>query len=144
MKTGIIGLGLIGGSIARAIRRVYPDSKIVAYNRTPEVLNEAVRKGVIDESAWDITAAFGDCDYIFLCVPVVTMRTFLKKLKPVIGFSTILTDVGSTKGNIHECVSELGLSSSFIGGSGAIRWPDRKKPVMRTVRTGSWKMHGTS
>ena len=93
MKTGIIGLGLIGGSIARAIRRVYPDSKIVAYNRTPEVLNEAVRKGVIDESAWDITAAFGDCDYIFLCVPV---------------------------------------------------GPDRKKPVMRTVRTGSWKMHGTS
>lgn len=116
MKTGIIGLGLIGGSIAKSIRRVYPDSRIIAYNRTQEVLNEAMRKGVIDEAAWDITAAFGDCDYIFLCVPVITMRSFLKKLKGVIGFNTIITDVGSTKSGIHECVKELGLSRTYIGG----------------------------
>ncbi|MDO5701746.1 MAG: prephenate dehydrogenase/arogenate dehydrogenase family protein [Lachnospiraceae bacterium] len=116
MKTGIIGLGLMGGSIARSIRRVYPDSRIIAYNRTQEVLNEAMRKGIIDEAAWDITAAFGDCDYIFLCVPVITMRSFLKKLKGVIGFNTIITDVGSTKKGIHECVKELGLSRTYIGG----------------------------
>ncbi len=116
MKIGIIGMGLIGGSLAKAIRRAHPDITLLAYNRSPDVLNEAMRKGVIDEAAWDITAAFGDCEYIFLCVPVVTMRSLLKKLKPLIGFNTLLTDVGSTKGNIHECVAELGLTASFIGG----------------------------
>ena len=78
MQIGFIGLGLIGGSIAKAVRRVHPDAKLIAYNRTQEVLNQAIRDGVIDEAAWDITAAFGSCDYIFLCVPVVTMRSFLK------------------------------------------------------------------
>ena len=101
MKIGFIGLGLIGGSIAKAIRRVDPEAVIVAYNRTADVLTTALREGVIDEAAWDITATFGDCDYIFLCTPVVTMKSFLKKLKGVMGFHTILTDVGSTKGDIH-------------------------------------------
>ena len=116
MQIGFIGLGLIGGSIAKAVRRVHPDAKLIAYNRTQEVLNQAIRDGVIDEAAWDITAAFGSCDYIFLCVPVVTMRSFLKQLKGIIGPDTILTDVGSTKGDIHRAVSELGLDACFIGG----------------------------
>ena len=116
MQIGFIGLGLIGGSIAKAVRRVHPDAKLIAYNRTQEVLNQAIRDGVIDEAAWDITAAFGSCDYIFLCVPVVTMRSFLKQLKGIIGPDTILTDVGSTKGDIHKAVSELGLDACFIGG----------------------------
>ena len=116
MKIGFIGLGLIGGSIAKAIRRIHPDAEIIAYNRTQEVLNQAIRAGVIDEAVWDITASFGDCDYIFLCVPVVTMKKYLKELKPFIGFNTILTDVGSTKSDIHETANALGLSANFIGG----------------------------
>ncbi len=116
MKIGFIGLGLIGGSIAKTIRRVHPSARILAYNRTQEVLNQATREGVIDEAAWDITPAFSDCDYIFLCVPVVTMKKYLRDLKAVIGPGTILTDVGSTKGDIHETVEQLSLTSSFIGG----------------------------
>ena len=116
MKVGFIGLGLIGGSIARTIRRVHPDVTMIAYNRTPEVLSQALRDGVIDEAAWDITATFGDCDYIFLCVPVVTMRSYLKKLKGIIGFNTIITDVGSTKGFIHNEIEKLQLTANFIGG----------------------------
>ena len=116
MKIGFTGLGLIGGSIAKTIRRVHPDATILAYNRTQEVLNQAQREGIVDEAAWDITNAFGDCDYIFLCVPVVTMKKYLKELKPFLGFNTILTDVGSTKGDIHAAVTEMGLSDCFIGG----------------------------
>ena len=116
MKIGFIGLGLIGGSIAKAIRRVHPDITLIAYNRTPEVLSRAVREGVIDEAAWDITATFGDCDYIFLCVPVITMRSCLKQLKGIIGFNTILTDVGSTKGFIYREIEALQLTGNFIGG----------------------------
>lgn len=116
MKIGFIGLGLIGGSIAKAIRRVHKDAQMIAYNRTQEVLNQAIREGIIDEAAWDITASFGDCDYIFLCVPVVTMKKYMKELKPFIGFNTILTDVGSTKEDIQKAAEEFSLGANFIGG----------------------------
>ena len=116
MKIGFIGLGLIGGSIARAVRRVYPEARIIAYNRNQTVLVRAEQEGIVDESCWEITASFSDCDYIFLCTPVVSMLPFLKELKGLVGPETILTDVGSTKGEIHRAVKENGLEDRFIGG----------------------------
>ena len=116
MVVGFVGLGLIGGSIAKTVRRVHPDARIVAYNRNNAVLSQAVRDGVVDEACWEISGAFSRCDYIFLCVPVVTMKEFLGELKPLIKEDAILTDVGSTKSDIHEEVEALGLSEHFIGG----------------------------
>ena len=116
MVIGYIGLGLIGGSIAKTMRRVHPEYTQIAYNRTNAVVGEAIRDGVIDEGCFDISAAFSKCDYIFLCVPVMTMREYLKELAPIIKEGAIITDVGSTKGDIHEMVHELGLDAHFIGG----------------------------
>ncbi len=116
MKIGFVGLGLIGGSIAKAVRRVYPEARIIAYNRNQTVLVRAEQEGIVDESCWEITSAFADCDYIFLCIPVISTLPFLKELKNVIGQETILTDVGSTKKEIHEAVRNLGLENQFIGG----------------------------
>ncbi len=113
---GIIGLGLIGGGLARTIKRVYPDIRIIAYNRTNEVLNEALYEGIIDEPSWDITEVFSECDYIFLCVPVLSVREYLELLKPHLSEGTILSDVGSTKSEIHAMVKELELERFFIGG----------------------------
>ena len=48
MKTGFIGLGLIGGSIARAVRHFYPDTEIIAYSRTRASVEQAVADGVVD------------------------------------------------------------------------------------------------
>ena len=48
MKTGFIGLGLIGGSIARAVRHFYPDAEIIAYSRTRASVEQAVADGVVD------------------------------------------------------------------------------------------------
>ncbi|WP_274940735.1 prephenate dehydrogenase [Chordicoccus furentiruminis] len=116
MDIGFIGLGLIGGSIAKTIRRVHPDARIIAYNRTASVLNDAVRDGTVDEACWEISGAFSSCDYVFLCTPVVTMLRQLKALKPYLRFGAIVTDVGSTKQGIHQAVHELGMDGCFIGG----------------------------
>lgn len=116
MVAGFIGLGLIGGSIAKTIRKHQPNTRIIAYNRTRSVLDEALKDGVINTAVDSINDTFRSCDYIFLCVPVVTMLDYLKQLKPFLGPNTILTDVGSTKTEIHEAVRELGLDGCFIGG----------------------------
>ena len=67
MKTiGIVGLGLIGGSIARAIRRVHPEYYILATNRSQEPLDAAKRAGIIDTVCEEDDPRFSTCDYIFL------------------------------------------------------------------------------
>ncbi len=113
---GFLSLGLIGGSIALAIKQIQPDAKIIAYARRQETLDEALTAGAIDEGTTDIDARFGDCDFIFLCAPVSVNNLFLERLKPVISEKTMITDVGSVKGTIHETVEKLGLSAHFIGG----------------------------
>ncbi|MBR3278115.1 MAG: prephenate dehydrogenase/arogenate dehydrogenase family protein, partial [Lachnospiraceae bacterium] len=55
---GFVGLGLIGGSVAKSIKRVHPEITIVGYNRNQEVLKEAVRDGVIDITSDDSLEAF--------------------------------------------------------------------------------------
>ncbi len=116
MKIGFIGLGLIGGSIARAVRHFYPESEILASSRTRATLEQAVRDGVINRIPDDIDEDFGSCDYIFLCAPVSSNAEYLKKLKPVIAPSCIITDVGSTKSDIHARVAKLDMEANFIGG----------------------------
>ena len=113
---GFVGLGLIGGSVAKSIKRVHPEITIVGYNRNQEVLKEAVRDGVIDITSDDSLEAFRECDLIFLCVPVVTALDFMDRLRHIKKESAILTDVGSVKTGIHKYVEEEGLTDCFIGG----------------------------
>lgn len=113
---GFIGLGLIGGSIAKAIRKFYPEYRIYAYTHTPETLQKAAAADVVHICCDQVDDRFGDCDYIFLCAPVRTNISYLKTLKGIIKPTCILTDVGSVKGDIHRAVNELGMGANFIGG----------------------------
>ncbi len=67
---GFVGLGLIGGSIARAIRKYIPGARILAYTPHPETVQEAVSDGVVDEYVPLVGEGFSVCDVIFLCAPV--------------------------------------------------------------------------
>ena len=67
---GFIGLGLIGGSIAKALRRVHPEYRLIAYNRSRSSLVEAMSDGTINQATDVIDASFAECDFIFLCMPV--------------------------------------------------------------------------
>ena len=113
---GFIGLGLIGGSIAKAIRQYYPDYQILAFDQNRETLALALQDGTIDVSCTAIDEQFSRCSYIFLCAPISYNNTYLVQLKDLISPDCILTDVGSVKTAIHDEIIRLGLESNFIGG----------------------------
>ena len=116
MTYGFIGLGLIGASIAKALRRVHPNCTIVAFNRSENARTMAYNDGVANIVTGQIDSSFSDCDYIFLCTPVEYNCQYLESLKDIIKPSCIITDVGSVKANIHETVIKLGMEANFIGG----------------------------
>ncbi len=116
LNIGFIGLGIIGGSLAKAIREFHPDSYILAYNRSLPPLAAAKKEGVIDEICEEVNHRFRCCDYIFLCAPVSTNIQYMKLLKEYISPDCILSDVGSVKGMIHQQATELSLTNCFIGG----------------------------
>ncbi|MCM1112438.1 MAG: prephenate dehydrogenase [Muribaculum sp.] len=113
---GFIGLGLIGGSIARAIREKLPDSTIIAYDINDAALQAARSDGVADVALSGIDERFSSCDYLFLCAPVQKNTETLAAVKDILPQDCLITDVGSVKTGIHETVRAMGLESRFIGG----------------------------
>lgn len=115
---GFIGLGLIGGSLAKALRETEHDCRIIAYSRKPQLskdLQGALDAKVADEIVYSLDA-FGACDFIFLCAPVDSNISYLPALKAVLSSDTVLTDVGSVKSGIHEAIKKVGLTQNFVGG----------------------------
>lgn len=80
------------------------------------MLEPAKKDGVVDNIVPTVNESFNNCDYIFLCTPVITITQYLKQLKPFIKKSCIITDVGSVKGAIHKAVTQLDMEDNFIGG----------------------------
>ena len=115
-KVGFIGLGLIGGSIAKKMKADHPDIHIYATAHHEGTVKEAYREGLIDNDTLLPLTAFHDCDIIFLCAPVQRNLDYLSELKDIIQKDCYITDVGSTKTEIHEEVIRLGLEANFIGG----------------------------
>ena len=111
---GFIGLGLIDGSIARALKKYYPDVQILAHTRSRHTTEYALEHGIIDEICDTVDERYHKCDYIFLCAPVECNASYLGLLKPYLKKGCILTDVGSTKTNIHKKVEELGLEEKIM------------------------------
>lgn len=116
---GFIGFGLIGGSIARALKKINSNYYLLAYdyhkNNPSTDLQAALSDGVLNSVIYSLEG-LSDCDLLFLCAPVISNIEYLSKLKPILKTSCIISDVGSVKGNIHAAVEELGLAAQFIGG----------------------------
>ena len=82
MKTiGFIGLGLIGGSIARTIRKFHPDYRLLAFDKDRDALAEAVSLNVIDGICDIEDERLYNCDYLFLCAPVEFNVEYMEKIK---------------------------------------------------------------
>ena len=113
---GFIGLGLIGGSIARGIKRTYPDARIMAYMRTRAKLDQAKADGIVDVILDGIGEPLQECDIIFLCTPVEYNAEYLSKIRPFVKPGALITDVGSTKEDIHRAVTALDMEDIFVGG----------------------------
>ncbi len=125
---GFVGLGLIGGSIARAMRRSHPGCDLLACDLNQDALSAAVSDGVINEAFPEIGPDFSRCDYIFLCAPVSENDKNLLLIQKYISPACILTDAGSVKTNIHQHIQKAGLENQFIGGH----------PMAGSERTGYW------
>lgn len=116
-KIGFIGLGHIGGSVAKTIHRIYPDIPLIAYDTCAKTLAAALEEGVITEACDGVTDAFADCEYIYLCAPVLNNDEYVKKLSGLLHANMLLTDVGSVKNRIHENIQLYPeLEKHFIGG----------------------------
>lgn len=116
LTIGFIGLGLIGGSIARGIKRSRRDVRIMAYMRSRDKLEQAKRDGVVDVILDGIGEEISWCDLVFLCTPVEYNASYLEQIRPLLKPGALVTDVGSTKTDIHETVKRLGMEEVFVGG----------------------------
>lgn len=114
-RVAIIGLGLIGGSIALGLRR--QKIEVVAFDQDKESLFEGLRLGVIDHSADSIAEAVMGADLAIIAVPVLAMTGVLEEIKAS-GYTGLLTDVGSVKQPIlEEFVAVYGeVPNQFVPG----------------------------
>lgn len=115
-KVGFVGFGLIGGSIAKSIKKYALVNHIVAFDQNLHALELAKDEKVIDQIASSLEKDFTDCDLIFLCCPVQINIKMAKTLSKYIKPTCVLTDVGSTKGDIHSALEAAGIRSRFVGG----------------------------
>ncbi len=124
----IVGVGLIGGSLARALKTAGAVGEVVGYGRDPQALQLARDLGVIDRGETDPQAALRDAEVVVLAVPVGAMETVLRDLAPYLTPEMIVTDVGSTKGSVVAAAERVfgTVPSRFIPGH----------PIAGTERSG--------
>lgn len=111
-----IGLGLIGGSVAKALKLHNDNIMIKVYDTDSKSLELAFRERTADTVYSFINEEFCQCDYLFLCAPVSINLQILEMIAPMLSPNCIVTDVGSVKNPIHKKIHELHLQSKFIGG----------------------------
>ncbi|HPE59765.1 MAG TPA: prephenate dehydrogenase/arogenate dehydrogenase family protein [Thiolinea sp.] len=103
----IFGVGLIGGSLALALRKAGYCGEVVGCSRHADHLQRAVDLGVIDRYELDPVLAVRDADMVLLAVPMGAMRRVLEQIRPGLPAGAILTDAGSTKASIVQAVHDV-------------------------------------
>ena len=105
-RVAIIGLGLIGGSLAAAIRARGLATTIVAGARSERTLERGKLLGLIDDGSTDFAEAVKGADLVFLSVPVSSMADTMAKMAPGLGNTVIITDGGSVKGKVIDAAQQ--------------------------------------
>jgi arogenate dehydrogenase (NADP+) len=111
MNIGIIGLGLIGGSLALDLRHQHT---IFGVSRRPETCEQAIARKVVDYASPNL-ALLAKADVIFLCTPLGAIESTVTQLLPHLSPQTILTDVGSVKGAVVRAIAPLW--QNFVAGT---------------------------
>ncbi|HZK34493.1 MAG TPA: prephenate dehydrogenase/arogenate dehydrogenase family protein, partial [Bacillota bacterium] len=113
----IAGLGLIGGSLAKAFRRTNPDFFIAAVDTNKDDLDAAVAEGIIDHSSTAFDHVTVKSQVVFLCTPLKTLPALLESLAGLVAEGTIITDTASVKAPIMRAAKDLLPEGvHFIGG----------------------------
>lgn len=117
-KLCIIGVGLIGGSVARALRECNCVDSIVGAGRNEANLQRAEQLGVIDAYNTDLALAVEDAEVVLVAVPLGAMREVFTQIKSHLPSDALLTDVGSAKQSVIDTVKEIygELPANFVPG----------------------------
>ncbi|MFB3090172.1 MAG: prephenate dehydrogenase, partial [Gammaproteobacteria bacterium] len=117
-RLAIIGVGLIGGSLARALKKVNAVKTVVGYGRNEDNLKKAVQLGVIDTYSLNIKEVVNDADIVVLATPLSTADSLFAAMSDSLKQTVVVTDVGSAKGKIVESArGNLGrLFTRFVPG----------------------------
>ena len=114
---GIVGVGLIGGSLGLAAKKRGLVGKVLGIGRSPEKLEHAKQLAAIDEYTTDLVEGAQRADCLILCVPVLTIVPLLSQMVPHLKPGCIVTDVGSTKTKIvKEAEGVIAGRNPFVGG----------------------------
>ena len=106
-KITIVGVGLIGGSLARALKEKNLAKTVFGYGRDRSRLDNAKKSNIIDDYSTQIEEAINHADIIVIATPVGTFRNIFNEVKPLIANDVIISDVGSTKTNIVDIAKEI-------------------------------------
>lgn len=112
----IVGVGLLGGSAALAIKACDPSVKVAGVGRRASSLEAAMEIGAIDSAHLDATEIVGKTDLVILATPVGAFEDHLRRIKPHLQKHTLVTDVGSTKAEVVRMATKvLGADGPFVG-----------------------------
>ncbi len=111
MKIGIVGLGLIGGSLAIDLRQL--GHTILGVSRSPKTCQEAIDRHIAHQASPELSL-LAPAEVIFLCTPIAALQSTVEQLIPHLSPATILTDVGSVKAPVVEAIAPLW--QNFVGG----------------------------
>jgi prephenate dehydrogenase len=116
-ELAIVGVGLLGGSVAKAARLGGLARRIVGVGRDPERLRPAVEDGTLDTAVTDLDAGVREADVILLAAPVLAIEGLLERVWGAAANGALITDVGSTKRNIVRMAERLAVTRplAFVG-----------------------------
>ena len=107
-RVAVVGVGLIGGSLAAACRKQGLVGTLVGFDADPAALKEAVALGLVDEAGSDAAAVAAGADLTVLAVPVGALEEVAAAIAPALGPAAVVTDVGSVKGAlVHRLEARL-------------------------------------
>jgi arogenate dehydrogenase (NADP+) len=112
MNIGIIGLGLIGGSLGLDLRQLQGHT-VLGVSRQTQTCQQAIARGVVDSASTDLKL-MAAADLVFLCMPLEAIESTVAQLVPYLAPGTVLTDVGSVKASVVEAVTPYW--QNFVGG----------------------------
>ena len=115
-KVCIVGVGLIGGSLAKAMIRSKQATHVVGFGRDAQRLQAAQKSGVITGYSTDMKEALDGADMVVIATPVGSFESILKSIRLHVDASTVITDVGSTKASVIKVVESVfgSLPSNFV------------------------------
>jgi prephenate dehydrogenase len=115
-ELGIVGLGLMGASLARAARAVRPDVRVIAVEPRAEIRAEALRDGVAQVATAAPDAALASAGLVVLCTPVAAIEALLAPVSALLADGAVLTDVGGAKERIVALAAErVRPAVAFVG-----------------------------